>query len=304
MENTDIEISRVGLADITAHQNLKRILKSISDRITLLKRIILANPYPVAIWDKKGHFVAGNRGYKDLFTGVPPEDYSIFNDPVLQNLDVYDNFLEIKKGDIQRFPAIFYNSHLIKPEYPDNPIWFETTMTPIVNENDEIECFLFHYIDVTEIMKMEDENRELKERAEKTKKEIKKIISDFDKEKKEIKTEIIHYIQCIVLPVLQKIKTDDNSVINLNQLKKIISEVPENYYKKLLGSKINLTPTEIKICELVRIDLSGKEIAEALNISISTLHSHKNNIRKKMDLTGSPVKLKDYLMGSFEPILK
>lgn len=45
-----------------------------------------------------------------------------------------------------------------------------------------------------------------------------------------------------------------------------------------------LTPTELKICSLVRIDLSTKDIANLLFTSVRTVHAHKYNIRKKLEL--------------------
>jgi tetratricopeptide (TPR) repeat protein len=47
-----------------------------------------------------------------------------------------------------------------------------------------------------------------------------------------------------------------------------------------------LTPTELKICSLMKINLSSKEIARLLYTSLRTIESHRYNIKKKLNLPG------------------
>ena len=46
----------------------------------------------------------------------------------------------------------------------------------------------------------------------------------------------------------------------------------------------DLTPTELRICALLRIDLSSKEIADLLSIALYTANTHRRNIRRKLGL--------------------
>ncbi len=48
-----------------------------------------------------------------------------------------------------------------------------------------------------------------------------------------------------------------------------------------------LTPSEIRVLELIEKRYSAPEIAEKLNLSVHTIYKHKENIRKKLDLTGT-----------------
>lgn len=45
-----------------------------------------------------------------------------------------------------------------------------------------------------------------------------------------------------------------------------------------------LSPTERRICVLIRLQCATKEIAAILNRSVRTIQTHKHNIRKKMGL--------------------
>jgi tetratricopeptide (TPR) repeat protein/DNA-binding CsgD family transcriptional regulator len=57
-----------------------------------------------------------------------------------------------------------------------------------------------------------------------------------------------------------------------------------------------LTPTELKICSLTRINLQTKDIANLLFTSPRTVHAHKYNIRKKLKLA-SNMNLTTFLAG-------
>ncbi|HVZ39310.1 MAG TPA: LuxR C-terminal-related transcriptional regulator [Candidatus Kapabacteria bacterium] len=46
-----------------------------------------------------------------------------------------------------------------------------------------------------------------------------------------------------------------------------------------------LTPTELRICSLTRINLSTREIANLLFTSVRTVHTHRHNIRRKLGLS-------------------
>ena len=61
-------------------------------------------------------------------------------------------------------------------------------------------------------------------------------------------------------------------------------KIHNDFYFKLLREYDTLTPAEIKVCSLVRIGLSSKEIAELLCISKRTVDTHRVRIHKKMNL--------------------
>lgn len=61
-------------------------------------------------------------------------------------------------------------------------------------------------------------------------------------------------------------------------------KVHHSFYPKLVGQYPDLTPTEIKVCSLIRIGLSSKEIADILSIAKRTVDNHRANVHKKMNL--------------------
>jgi DNA-binding NarL/FixJ family response regulator len=57
----------------------------------------------------------------------------------------------------------------------------------------------------------------------------------------------------------------------------------------------NFTDRELEIINLCREGLLGKEIAERLNISLSTVNNHKNNIFRKLGV-GTTMEMVQYAL--------
>jgi DNA-binding CsgD family transcriptional regulator len=62
-------------------------------------------------------------------------------------------------------------------------------------------------------------------------------------------------------------------------------ELHQDFLKTLSGRFPALTPGELRICALLKISLSTKEIASILRVSARTVEDHRNNIRKKLGLS-------------------
>lgn len=65
--------------------------------------------------------------------------------------------------------------------------------------------------------------------------------------------------------------------------KEIISHSKVSIYIEAIKM---LTPSEVKIIEQLKLGLTDLEIAESLNLSPHTVHTHKKNICRKLKLKG------------------
>jgi len=79
----------------------------------------------------------------------------------------------------------------------------------------------------------------------------------------------------------EHIQSDQDWETFEDQFKKVHSE----FLQKLAGKFPDVTPTELKICALMKLNLSSKEIANLFCLSIRTVENHRQRIRKKLGLT-------------------
>ena len=61
--------------------------------------------------------------------------------------------------------------------------------------------------------------------------------------------------------------------------------IHENFFRNLKKRYPALTPTDLKLCSLLRLNYSSKEIAEMLNISIRGVEAARYRLRKKLNLS-------------------
>ncbi len=106
-------------------------------------------------------------------------------------------------------------------------------------------------------------------------------------------------------------KCDDKSVANeVNTITSLVSEklkslewkkysgaystIHPDFIKRLLQKNERLTPTEIEICQMLRLGLSNKEIADLLCVAPESMRVSRSRLRKKLGLE-TPDNLQTYL---------
>ncbi len=68
-----------------------------------------------------------------------------------------------------------------------------------------------------------------------------------------------------------------------------------DFFNRLLEISPDLTKRELRLCAFVKMDLSNKEIAPLLNISVRGVETGRYRIRKKLDIQEK--NFKNYLDG-------
>ena len=128
-----------------------------------------------------------------------------------------------------------------------------------------------------------------------------RVLGRIEEEKNQIREDIALNIERNVKPIIRKIKNFAN--INNNPAKyqayvtaieKGLNDINDDFYKKVQNLKINMSPTELRICHYVKSGYEAKEIASMMGISVNTVQNHSRNIRAKLGLTHKKVSLKKY----------
>ena len=125
---------------------------------------------------------------------------------------------------------------------------------------------------------------------------LKNILWSLDDEKRKFKENISLNIEKNILPIIYDLENfSHTNLAKLSSLKTNLLNLTDEFHRKIINLKYNLTSSEIEICRLIKSGLLGKNIAEKLNISEDTVKTHRKNIRKKFNLTNSEIHLKNFL---------
>ena len=72
-------------------------------------------------------------------------------------------------------------------------------------------------------------------------------------------------------------------------------DVVSPFINKLSSKFIKLTPTEIKLADLIKSGRTSKEAAGLLGLSENTIQVHRHHIRSKLGLKHAKINLRSYL---------
>ncbi|SHF84371.1 DNA-binding transcriptional regulator, CsgD family [Arenibacter palladensis] len=85
-----------------------------------------------------------------------------------------------------------------------------------------------------------------------------------------------------------------SSVSNWQEFKLRFTDVNESFYQNLTANYPQLTQSDHRICALIKLNLSSKDMARLLGISVESVHTTRYRLRKKMGLPRS-ANLEDFI---------
>lgn len=149
-----------------------------------------------------------------------------------------------------------------------------------------------------ELKELENEQKIMKIKNE-------QLIQDVDKKNKELavstmnlikKTELLNIIKGdlksstdsttnrSIKSVISTINKNVKEENTWNIFKEAFDSADNNFLKKVKESHPALTPNDLRLCAYLRLNLSSKEIAPLLNISVRSIEIKRYRLRKKMNL--------------------
>jgi DNA-binding CsgD family transcriptional regulator len=109
---------------------------------------------------------------------------------------------------------------------------------------------------------------------------------------------IVRNVKELVLPVIGKLSQSslsDKQQGYMDLLSANLSQITKPFVGKSPLKYANLTPTEVQVAGMIKCGKTTKEISVLMNIGISTVDFHRNNIRKKLNLKKKKVNLQTFL---------
>jgi len=129
---------------------------------------------------------------------------------------------------------------------------------------------------------------------------LKVLLEKRDRDKREYEEHIVSQVKQLIDPYISMLLHSPLSERQKSQLDALAAnfkEILSPFTHNMFSLKLQLTPVEIQIANLVKQGKSSKEIAELLSITQGTVDLHRKNIRKKCGLSHQKINLRNYLLS-------
>ena len=266
----------------------------------------------IAIIDENGVVLDTNSAWRDFAVkGGMPSDYDAIGENYLAICDASDGE---DSADARTVAAgirgvIAGREEEFVHDYPchsaDGPHWYY--LRAIRMSGDGPLRVVVSHEEITALKLTEEALRKSEAQLTKQKVELeesnialKVLLKQREEDKSDLEQKVITNVKEMVLPYLEKLKRvnlkpKDKTVVDIidSHLNDIISPMMQ----KLANASIILTPQEIQVASLVKDGKASKEIAGILNVSETTVHFHRKNLRRKFGLSNSQTNLRSYLIS-------
>lgn len=145
------------------------------------------------------------------------------------------------------------------------------------------------------LKRSEDELVRQKQILEKKNIALKELIEHIELEKKDFKERITANLEHVILPSLNKIRFGNGENALVEQHRRALEDLASSFGRKVTDERVNLTPREIEVCNMVKTGLTNKDISRFLHIALHTVEKHRRTARKKLGLANKGINLRTYL---------
>ncbi len=128
---------------------------------------------------------------------------------------------------------------------------------------------------------------------------LRAVLSRVEEEKTDIQRQVQANVEKVLMPMVYALAMDvpkpQRRYVEL--LRDNLEEITSPFISRLTGAHRSLTPTEIKICNMILNGLTSKEVAQMRGVSPATISRHRERIRRKLGISGTTTNLISYLQA-------
>ena len=149
-----------------------------------------------------------------------------------------------------------------------------------------------------DLFKANEELKNKKENLEQVNIAMKVLLQRKDEDKINIEEQFLGNVKQLVVPYLEKLKAsglDERQMAYVSVLESNLENIISPFSNRLSSKLLDLSPSEIRIANLVKQGRSTKEIAELMNVSARTIDTHRRNIRTKLGIKSKKANLRTHL---------
>lgn len=179
--------------------------------------------------------------------------------------------------------------------------WLDYSGTTIYHKNEL--AVLGTAFDITERKLAEQQSERLTRELSDEKRALQLLVEEIERSKREHVGQVAKSLQRVVAPMLDRLRESVGPDLQdeINAVEQRIESVFSGDRGPVALRLEKLTGRERRICELIRGGATSKEIAVGLNLSVMTVHKHRERIRKKLGLTSKNVELSTFLRLNTDP---
>jgi len=295
--------------DITEQKQAEEKLRESEEKYRLL---VESTPDWVWMCDRKSRHTFSNNAVKKI---LGYEIHEILGTEALSLIHKEDRKSVQKWFQNAKKQKRGWRGSVIRWQHKDKSIRFlETIAEPIFDDKGNLMGYSGIDRDVTArklsemaLQKAHDELQEKSIRLEVKKNSLEEIntamkvlLKKREEDKVEIESNVLTNVKELIEPYFEKIKKtklDDQQRALLSIMESNINEIVSPFTRKMSLKYLNLTPTEIRIANLIRHGSSTKKIAEIMNVSPKTVETHRKNIRRKIGLDRKRANLRSHLLS-------
>jgi FixJ family two-component response regulator len=177
-------------------------------------------------------------------------------------------------------------SHAVKRAMHTHMMEEELKKTVRELEDSQSECIAYGH-------RLEDINEQLLE----TNKALSVLAQNLERTREESEKRIVLKVRSLIAPIVEKLQGDrtlSKYQADLNTLMDHIENLTSGLGRDMRIAG-NLSSTELRIASMIMNKLTSQEIANQLHISLSTVKTHRRNIRRKLNIQHSGQSLKGFL---------
>ncbi len=230
-----------------------------------------------------------NPGFSRM-TGYAPEEVIGKSPRILQGAKTDPATLRCIRSSLSAGEVFF--GQAINYRKDGSEFWNEWHIEPIKDAVGNVECYMAIQRDITK-------RKEAEQEIENKNIALKEIIAQVEIEKKGVKEDVLLNVEEIILPALKKLRRKgtllDKKYIDV--LEGNIKNLTASFGRLVSQKKYKLSPREVEIANLIKSGVSSKEICSLLSISFKTVETHRNKIRKKLDILNKDINLTTYLQA-------
>lgn len=188
----------------------------------------------------------------------------------------------------------------------DGRIFFERSC-PVRDNSGAIRGVVFIGLNITkhkhteqELAEQEAEVKRKSRQLAETNTALRVLLKQQEEDKREFKERIVANLRQLVFPYISQLKRmrlDEKQMSYLQMVETHLQDIVSPFLRQVVSQYPNMTRKEIQVATLIREGKSNKDIAELMNLSVKTVETHRQNLRKKLGLQNKKTNLRTYLLS-------